>query len=220
MNSKMTLLPVAALCLFASATAASSQDAPPAQPAHAHVGHVADGFRGTPEGMGLLPTAIAEAQVAAQHAGLAAADPSDLASIKRHVGHVMHALDAESSERGPGKGYGLIRAAEGVVRHIELAAGSEGASDGLKAHAGHVAASAGNTVTRAQRMAEIAQEIMAVEEGGDAADLVAELAALADVLIPGVDANEDGRVGWQEGEGGLEQAQTHLGLLKRGEGIG
>jgi len=32
-------------------------------PAHAHMGHVADGFGNTPDGEGLLPTAIAEAEV-------------------------------------------------------------------------------------------------------------------------------------------------------------
>ena len=195
-----------------SASAAAAQDVSPSQ---AHVGHVADGFRGTPDGVGLLPAAMVEAEVAAQHAALAAVDPSDLASVQRHVAHVQHALVAESQERGPGKGYGLIRAAEGVVRHIELAAGSEGASDGVVNHANHVATSARNTLERARRMMEIASAISEIEDG-DATELVAELAELSSMLIPGHDADGDGRIGWQEGEGGLEQARIHLGLLKRG----
>jgi len=221
MKTRLSCLTIA---LFGTATLlgfpthwVAAQEAPPA---HAHIGHVADAFRGTPDGMGLLPTAVLEAEVARQHATLAGADPSDLASVQRHTGHVMHALDAESMERGPGKGYGLIRAAEGVVRHIELAARSEGASDGVKTHSVHVAASAGNTVTRATRMMEICREIMGVEEGGDASALVAEMVMLGDQLVDGHDADGDGRIGWQEGEGGLSQAQTHLGLMKRGEGIG
>ena len=44
--------------------------------------------------------------------------------------------------------------------------------------------------------------------------------ALTDAILNGTDANEDGRVGWQEGEGGLAQATTHMGLIKRAEGLG
>ena len=40
--------------------------------AQTHIGHVLDSFNGTPENMGLLPTAMAEAKVAADHAALAA----------------------------------------------------------------------------------------------------------------------------------------------------
>ena len=69
-----------------------------ANPAHNHIGHVADGFRGTPDGVGLLDAAIAEAGVAAQHAGFAARDPSNLESMKRHMAHVLHALNPEEVE--------------------------------------------------------------------------------------------------------------------------
>ena len=35
----------------------------------------------------------------------------------------------------------------------------------------------------------------------------------------GFDANKDGQIGWQEGEGGLAQALTHMNLMMRGEGM-
>src|SRR5688572_10071180 len=57
-----------------------------------HVGHVADAFQSTPEGRGLLPTALAEAEIAQRHAALAAGDTANLAAIKMHVGHVLHAV--------------------------------------------------------------------------------------------------------------------------------
>ena len=41
---------------------------------------------------------------------------------------------------------------------------------------------------------------------------------LAEQLYAGVDANEDGRVGWQAGEGGLQQAEMHMQLMLKGEG--
>ncbi len=189
-------------------------------PGHNHIGHVADGFRGTPDGMGLLPTAAAEAAIAAQHAGFAARDLADLDGMKRHAGHVLNALDPAQMEGGPGLGYGVLAAANGAARHIDMAAATDGASDGVKAHSVHVATSAKNTVARAEHAIELAKAIMAATSADAAAPMTEELAAVAAQLVPGFDENSDGRIGWQEGEGGTEQAQTHVNLMKRGEGIG
>ena len=52
---------------------------------HNHIGHVADAWNDTPDGQGLLPAALAEARIAAQHAGLAARDTSDLDAMKHIV---------------------------------------------------------------------------------------------------------------------------------------
>jgi len=136
------------------------------------------------------------------------------------MGHVLNALDPAEEENGPGLGYGVLPAINGAVRHIELAAASEGASDGVKTHSGHVATSGKNTAERAERAVALAKSIMEAESAADATPMMEELVALAEQLVAGLDDNDDGRVGWQEGEGGIEQAQTHLGLMKRGEGIG
>ncbi len=74
--------------------------------AHIHIGHVMTGWKDTPNKSGLLPTAIAEAKVAAQHAGFAASKPATLAWIKTHIGHVLHAVDPSVEPKGPGLGYG------------------------------------------------------------------------------------------------------------------
>jgi len=75
-------------------------------------------------------------------------------------------------------------------------------------------------VTRAERIQELAQEIRDATDAAAAAELAAELKTLADQLVAGSDANQDGRVGWQESEGGLAVAETHVGLMKQGEGLG
>jgi len=189
-------------------------------PAHNHIGHVADAWRDTPDGEGLLPAAIAEAEIAARHAGLAASDPSNFASMKRHTTHVLHAVDPSQIESGPGRGYGVKRGAAGAAQHITAAANSEGASGAVQTHAVHVATSAQNTVARADRILELAAQIQEAESADAAAPLVEEMAEVAGQLVSGLDANGDGRVGWQEGEGGLEQANAHMGFMKRGEGMG
>ena len=187
--------------------------------AHNHIGHVTDAWRDTPDGQGLLPAAIAEAEIAARHAGLAASDPSNFAGMKRHTTHVLHAVDLEQIENGPGLGYGVKRAAAGAAQHITAAAASDGASNAVRTHANHVATSARNTVARADEIVMLAKRIARTTTPADAAPLVEELNMLAQALLSGVDANGDGRTGWQEGEGGLETARTHANLMKEAEGL-
>lgn len=189
-------------------------------PAHAHMGHVADAFSNTPSGAGLLPTAQAEAEVARQHAMLALRNTEDLDAMKRHAGHVLHAIDPTRIEQGPGAGYGVVRAASGIVQHIEMAGAHETASENVATHATHVASSARNAVSRAEQIAGLADRVMAASSAADAAPLMEEIAELTERLVAGHDANGDGRIGWQEGEGGLEQAELHINLMKRGEGMG
>ena len=206
------------VCVFALAAFFGGVHGAAAQ-AHNHIGHVMDAWNDTPEMAGLLPAAIAEAEIAARHASLAASDPANLGSIQRHTAHVLHAVDPSQIENGPGNGYGVRRAAEGAAKHIMAAASSGDASGAVRTHAEHVATSAQNTVARADEIVALAQRIAMADSAEAAAGLVAELAGLADALLAGVDANGDGRTGWQEGEGGLQVALTHGNLMKQAEGL-
>ncbi|MCY4398525.1 MAG: hypothetical protein OXE96_04150 [Gemmatimonadetes bacterium] len=187
--------------------------------AHRHIGHVGDMFNGTPDNMGLLAAAQAEAEVAAQHAGLAAGS-EDLAGIQRHITHVLHAIDPSTSERGPGKGYGLARAAGGCAQHIGMAGGSDDASDAVKAHSNHVGTACQNVATWAESVAEKAAAVASATDMAAAKALAEEIAAMTQAILSGTDADGNGRVSWGEGEGGLEQAATHLRLMKEAEGLG
>ncbi len=188
-----------------------------AQAAHAHMGHVADGWRDTPDEAGFLPTAVAEAEIAARHAGLAAGSGS-LGAIKTHIGHVLNALDPSVEENGPGKGYGVVKAATGAATHIRLAANSGDASDNVKLHATHVETSVNNVVEWAQRVIELCAEAKATDDQAAAAELAKEIQTMTQAMVSGMDADGNGRTSWGEGEGGLEQASFHMNLMKRGEG--
>lgn len=188
-------------------------------PAHAHIGHVLDGFGQTPDGEGLLPTALAEAEVARQHAGFAAGDLENLDAMKMHAEHVLHAVDPEAIDGGPGHGFGVKRAAEGIAQHVQLAADSDGASDNVQTHAAHVAASARTVAQRADEIVAVVEQILAAESAGEAAPLVEELETLTGELVAGRDATGDGQISWQEGEGGLEHVEQHMGLMTSGEGL-
>lgn len=189
----------------------------PAGPVGTHIGHVVNGFNDTPNGQALLPLAIAEARVAAQHAALAARAPGNLAGLKTHVGHVLNALDPTIVASGPGQGYGVRKAALGVATHIELAAKAQGASQNVITHANHVATSARNTVQRVDSIIVLAKQVQAATEAAPAAALVNQIVSLTEQLIAGADANGDGRVTWEAGEGGLQHAEQHVNLLLAAE---
>ena len=171
-----------------------------------HMGHVTTSFMGTPMNQGLLPTAVAEAKIAAQHAALAAKANTNLDQMKLHAGHVLHALDPSLEPKGPGLGYGVKRAAAGVAQHIELASKVAGASKNVMTHSMHVSASAGNVAKRADEMIAAAQQVRAATTVAQAAEHVAHLNMVAQQLYAGLDADKNGQVGWQAGEGGLQQA--------------
>lgn len=187
----------------------------PLGPSGTHIGHVITSFADTPDRMGLLPVALAEARIAAQHAALAGRTPTNLDAMKLHAGHVIHAVDPTVVTMGPGRGYGVKRAAMGVASHIELAARAELAPASVVTHSVHVATSARNTIARADSLVAIAQRIRASDSATEAADLVSQMVSLAEQLIAGADANADGRITWAENEGGLQHAQEHMDLMLR-----
>lgn len=213
-NPRILTPAVLATAIVVAAPAVSAQS-----DAHRHIGHVADMFNGTPENVGLLAAAQAEAEVAALHAELAAGS-GDLAGIQRHIVHVLHAIDPSTSDTGPGRGYGLARAASGCADHIGMAGGSDDASDAVKAHSTHVQTSCQNVVAWAEGIAEKAGAVAAATDMAGAKALAEEIAAMTEAIVSGTDADGSGRVSWGEGEGGLAQAATHLRLVKEAEGLG
>ena len=92
--------------------------------AHTHIGHVMTKWSDTPKQWGFLPTAIEEAGIAAEHAGYAASNPGDLEYMQTHIKHVIHALDPSVIAKGPGHGYGVVKAASNAAMHIGVAAKS------------------------------------------------------------------------------------------------
>ena len=182
-----------------------------------HIGHIVNSFGDTPDKKGLFAVAEQEARTAAQHATLGARQPGNLDALKLHAGHVINALDPSIVAMGPGLGYGLKKAASGIMTHIDLAAKDSAASANVKVHATHITASAKTTLDRVEKAISLAQRIQSSTSAPDAAALMTQLVSLTAQLQPGFDANSDGRIGWQEGEGGLQQIDEHLKLMLSAE---
>lgn len=187
--------------------------------AHAHIGHVMTEWNDTPERAGLMSTAIDEAKTALIHATAASQKTAALEWMQMHSAHVMHAVDPTRTSSGPGKGYGVIKAAKAVVKHINAAAASVDASAAVKTHALHVATTAATTIERAAAILELAQQIMAAQDAAAAAPRVARMQQLAQQLLDGADANGDGEISWHEGEGGLNESNKHARILLNLEGL-
>jgi hypothetical protein len=185
----------------------------PAGPVGVHLGHVVNNFNETPSLQGLLPAAIAEARIAIAHATLAGRQPTNLEYMKTHAGHVIHAIDPTIITMGPGLGYGVKKASNGVATHIELAAAAEGAAPGVVMHSKHVATAVRTVVTRADQVLALAQKVQAATSPQEAAALVSQMTSAAEQLMAGSDVNGDGRITWEQGEGGLQHADDHVKLL-------
>ena len=82
-----------------------------------------------------------------------------------------------------------------------------------------MSASLNDVLQWTDQAAATAQKIRAATSAAEAAALAKDLAALAAQISDGTDANKDGQIGWQAGEGGLQQAQMHMGLMMKGEGL-
>jgi hypothetical protein len=211
---RRTTLPSVAACLAISAAAAGAQSSA----AHDHIVQVADAFEGTPAGLGLLSTAIAEAVIARQHVELANAAAPSIADVQLHVGHMLHALDPTSMVGGPGLGYGVRLAAGSAADHIAMAASDPGASENARAHLEHIAVILANVTRRMDEMIALAHQIQGASTATTPA-LLERLSLQAETLLVGRDVDGDDRIGWRAGEGGLRQAAQHMTLLKRGEGL-
>jgi hypothetical protein len=188
-------------------------------PPHLHIGHVMTNWRDTPGGVGFLIAAISDAKIAVVHAKLVVRDPANLDDMKLHAGHVLNALDPSIEAKGPGSGYGVKKAAAGAAQHLDFAVKAEGASANMKTHATQVAASLADAIQWTDEAIALAQKIRAAASAVEAAPLANELLAVTTKLVDGVDSNKDGQVSWETGEGGLTQAQAHMVLMLKGEGL-
>jgi hypothetical protein len=194
-------------------------EGPPPNPVHNHIGHVMRQWKDTPNTQGLLPVAVADARVAAAHAGYMQKAPDNLESIKTHAGHVLNALDPTLEAKGPGSGYGVKKAAAGAMQHVGFAAKAEGASKGVLTHTEHVTAALTDVTQWTDEAIATAQKIRSATSAAEAKPLVDQLISQLNNIVNGVDANKDGNIGWQAGEGGLAQAEAHMNLMMKGEGI-
>ena len=203
------------LLILASTT---SEPAEPAEPKayEVHIGHILTGLPGTPGDVGLATILEEELAIAQAHAGYAAADLEDWANIQLHTHHVRHAVDpaAETSGQGPGLGYGIVKAADGIVQHMEFSRDSADASESAKIHSVHVIAAARNVRFWAGKIVDRSGQIIGGASPISSAFYAEENLEQLGWILNGHDADGDGSISWDEGEGGLAQIKAHLSYIE------
>lgn len=182
-----------------------------------HFTHVATGFNGAPGGRGLVVTTAIEVNTAMLYANFAAGNPSNLDAMKTNVRNVLHALVPAQGASGPGLGFGVKRAAEAVVTHIELAVKSAGASETLRKLGPGVAQAGRAVAARAQEMADIGNRVLAAQTAAQAAPLCEELRALTLQLDLGRDVNGNGQVDINGIEPGMNQLEAQVYAIFEGD---
>jgi hypothetical protein len=192
-------------------------------------------WKDTPDMKGFLPTAIAEGEIAQEQAHMADLE-GRINDFILYAGYTLNALDPSPETKEllktayarlpntrtidiPGSGYGVKRAVAGALQHVQLAAKAEGASENVKTHAAHVAASLENVVKWTDQAIAAAQKVLVATNVAQGQPPVSDLEELTGYINAGMDANGDGQIGWQTGEGGLAQARTHMRLMMKGEGL-
>lgn len=151
--------------------------------AHVHIGHAITGWVDTPNREGLAVVAQREAETAAELARLAFQSRRNPGEVKRLAGDALHALDPALQPRGPGTGYGLIRAIDGAIDHVKFAADSGDASKNLGDSIIGLESSASKVRQAAKVSVAIAQEIRRSEKPEDLASLSEEMKAQTEEVV-------------------------------------
>jgi hypothetical protein len=100
-----------------------------------------------------------------------------------------------------------------------MAEDTEGASTAVRARARAVRWATMNALDRANEIIELGQQIRASTALSEVTEPLSELTELTDAVVDGVDANNDGGIGYRRGEGGLDVASQYLATLKRDAGV-
>ena len=162
--------------------------------------------------LGLLPTAVVEAESAVDHAAKAVG-ARNLAVIRTNARDMLRAVDPAAlatDPKGDGR-YGVRRASVGVVQFMTLAEKSDGASGVVAMHGSNVVIAANNTPRRVDEIVQIVGQIEEQTSTAGARPLAKELRALTEALLEGPEAGVEG----SKDEHGLRQAEHHLMLLRK-----
>lgn len=165
----------------------------------------------TPGGAGLLPTAIAEARTALTQAVTAAQAPTDLRIMQRAAAGVLHALDPQLMDGGPGLGYGLRRALAAVRVEVQAAAAEDRRAD-LAQAAPRALAAAQAAEGALEALVAVARQLQAATTVTEATPVAQQMRTLASELLvgPAIVAAGPAGTGPRPRAGGLYGVQAAL----------
>lgn len=171
-----------------------------------------------PSGSSLLDGALTEAQIARQHAGLAAG-ATTVGAMQLHAEHTINILrgtadDLDGSGRGenPGRGFGVPIFLNRIGDRLNAAANAPQASRRVQSQVELIRVCINNALNWTEQVIALESEMLAANDLTTVAAQMAQSTDLTAALTDGVDLNQNGQVDPFEGECGLDQIAT-FGVL-------
>jgi serine/threonine protein kinase len=179
-------------------------------------------YEGVPGGsgptVGLLASAMAEANKASQHAGLAQR-ATNVGGFHTHNEHTINItegteIDYEGNGSGdnPGFGVGVPHMVDLMEAQLDMAANAPDSTSAVQANLEVMRICLENTRVRAGQLVDLEKEFLAANDLTAVAQKAIESTQIAAQLINGFDGNGNGQIEAFEGECGLIQITTY-GLL-------
>lgn len=163
----------------------------------------------------LLDGALAEAQIASTHAGLAAG-ANNLGGLQTHAEHTINILngttvDYNGNGRGenPGRGYGLEYFLSEIESRLDQAAQEEGVGPVMQGQMELIRVCITNARQWKDEIIGLEQQFLTAPDLESVAAQRAQSTVFARALIDGTDLNGNGTVDPFEGECGLSQIATY-----------
>lgn len=163
----------------------------------------------------LLESALIEARIARQHAGLAASATS-VGGLHTHAEHTINILrgtneDFTGDGRGdnPGRGVGVVRFVDLINEHLDAAAAAADQMRQVQSQVELIRVCTANASNWIDQIIALEIQLTQADDVAAVSDQRTQSTELAAALVLGVDLNENGQVDPFEGECGLEQVMTY-----------
>lgn len=184
---------------------------------HAHIGHAITGWVDTPGQKGLFETAESEAFQALKSISDAQKAETDIQTSKQHLLEVFTWLAPEQANNKQLSNYGVIRALEGAIDHIEYASLSEDASFNLLETTRTFSINAASVLARSQ--ATLAQVQANYTESNKDRYLsnIQQISEDLTWIVNGRELNNDNLIGSIPEETGLLQLRNQLSAMASNE---
>ena len=206
MNALWEILVTSPDGIPASGGAATEAPHPPGED-----GYDTDEASSTTRNSSLLEGALREAEIARQHAGLAA-NSTTAGSMHTHAEHTINITrgtneDYNGNGRGenPGLGYGIAYFTDNIQSKLDEVANAPNATRTMQSQVELIRVCIVNVQNWMNDVVSLETQLLAAEDLSAVQTQMAESTARAAAILDGVDLNGNGRVEPFEGECGLRQ---------------
>jgi hypothetical protein len=169
---------------------------------------------GTPQGKGVLTTALADAKTAAIEAAAAERASNDLLAMRLRAGIVLAALDPALSKTVTGT-YGVRPAVQAVVQQLTLLRAADTKADAVRMVPAALTA-AQNALRWCDGAIDLAQRMQSAQTAKEASALAPQLTTLIRQLAAGTNTSTEPHPIPSAADGGLLYVQLQMQMLKVG----